>query len=206
MTQEASDHTSAVTDFIRDEVHHIAPNDPNLPLATNVVHQAQALTSEGWTRVRPEVVFRLRGPAWSLVNMKPADRLPFMDVQGMSHLRVNQFCEVCKESELCSTHAALASNDNVDFVPKHIDAMKAAGYCMVECGGAGDCFYYSMLFLASIYNVELYHAWHDHKNLRKKTCDNLLVTCYIMLCLLMFLSILKLYPGSQQFASSASRE
>ncbi len=176
------DHTSAITDSIRDEVYNIAPNNHNLPLAANIVQQAEALMSvlqrrqEVWTRVPPEVVLRLRGPAWSLVNMKPADRLPFMNTEGMSQFRVNQFCEDCREWELCSTHAALASNDNVDFLPKHVEAMKAAGYCMVECGGAGDCFYHCMLFLASIYNEELYHAWLDHDNLRKKTCDNLLVT------------------------------
>ncbi len=173
----------------------MAPTDPNLPLAANVVHQAQALMAvlqqrrvgqEDWARPRPDVTFDRRGPAWSLVNVKPADRLPLMDG---SNFRVNQFCEVCREWQLCPEHAALASNDNVDFVAKHVEAMKSAGYVMVECGGQGDCFYHSMLFLASIYDQELHSAWHDHDTFRKKTCANLLV----MVCFLMFLSILILY-------------
>ena len=83
------------------------------------------------------------------------------------------------------------------------NAMKAAGYCLVECGGGGDCFYHSMLFLARIYNQELYNAWHDHDKFRKQTCDNLLVTCYItMFCLLMLLSILTMYAEGRQFAFS----
>jgi hypothetical protein len=154
-----------------------------------------------WIQPQPSlgVVFLSRGRAWSEVNVKPSDRLPRMTAEGMTHLPVNQFCEDCREMELCITHARLVSNDNVDFIPKHIHAMKAAGYCLVECGGNGDCFYHSMLFLARIYNQELYHAWHDHDQFRKRTCDNLLVTYHItMLCLLNFL--LKTYPGSQQFA------
>lgn len=188
-------HASEITDSVREEVRQVAPTDPTLPLAANVVNQAQALMEvlqrrqEGWTRVPPEEPFRPRGPAWSLVNAKPADRLPFMDGDAMSNFRVNQFCEECSEWQLCSAHEALASIDNVDFIAKHVEAMKATGYVMVECGGAGDCFYHSMLFLASIYDQELYREWHDHDNFRKNTCDNLLV----MLCLLMFLTILILY-------------
>lgn len=214
---------AAISDSLFEQIQGAAPHDARLTPVENAKALAYAATdalaarrqrlprkqntdTSTWTRVHPEVVFRFRGPAWSLVNVKPADRLPFMDVDGMHQFRVNQFCEDCNEWELCSTHAALASNDNVDFIPKHVQAMKAAGYCMVECGGAGDCFYHSMLFLASIYNQELYRAWHDHDTLRKKTCDNLLVTCHItMLCSLMFLSILRMYPGTQQFASSVSR-
>ena len=188
-------HASDITDSVRAEVRNIAPTDPNLPLAANVLKQANALMDvlhrrqEVWTRIPPEDPFRLRGPAWSLVNVKPADRLPFMETDEMSHFRVNQFCEDCTEWRLCSAHEALASNDNVDFIAKHVEAMKSAGYVMVECGGEGDCFYHSMLFLASIYDQELYSEWHDHDTFRKKTCANLLV----MLCFLMFLTTLTLY-------------
>ena len=154
----------------------------------DVLHRRQ----EVWTRIPPEDPFRLRGPAWSLVNVKPADRLPFMETDEMSHFRVNQFCEDCTEWRLCSAHEALASNDNVDFIAKHVEAMKSAGYVMVECGGQGDCFYHSMLFLASIYDQELYSEWHDHDTFRKKTCANLLV----VLCFLMFLTTLLLYVSS----------
>jgi hypothetical protein len=151
-----------------------------------------ASAHEGWTRFPPEDPFRFRGPAWSLVNVKPADRLPFMEAEGYYTFRVNQFCKNCTEWRLCSAHEALASNDNVDYVAKHVEAMKSAGYVMVECGGQGDCFYHSMLFLASIYNQELYSEWHDHDTFRKKTCANLLV----VLCFLMFLTTLILYVSS----------
>ena len=114
--------------------------------------------------------------------MKPADQLPFMTEDGLTHFRVNQFCEACTNWCLCSTHAALVNVKNVDFIPKHLDAMKAAGYCMVECGGGGDCFYHSMLFLAKLFCTDLYQAWHDHDQFRKQTCDNLLVLLlFIML-------------------------
>jgi hypothetical protein len=145
-----------------------------------------------------------RGHAWSHVNLRQADRLPFMypdrryDSSIEGQFKVNQYCDECTDSTLCSTHQAMASNDDVDLMPKHCTAMKAAGYCLVECGGNGDCFYHSMLFLARIYDRELYNAWHDHDRFRKQTCDKLLVTlvtCYItMFCLLMFLSILTMCP------------
>jgi hypothetical protein len=122
-------------------------------------------------------MFDSRGRAWREVNLKPADRLPFMTTDGMEHFRVNQFCEDCTEWVLCPTHAPLESRQHADdaLMIKHMNAMKAAGYCLVECGGGGDCFYHSMLFLAKMYNADLYQAWHDHDQLRKTTCDNLLV-------------------------------
>ena len=179
------------------QVSHAKRKRVQLPGAAQVVEDGQTQ----WIQPQPSAGVVSRGRAWLEVNVKLSDRLPRMTAEGLTHFPVNQYCEDCRESELCKTHAPLVSNDNVDFIHKHLNAMKAAGYCLVECGGNGDCFYHSMLFLARIYNQRLYHAWRDHDQFRKQTCDNLLVTCYItMLCLLNFLSILKTYPGSQQFA------
>ncbi len=193
-------HLSAITDSVREQADLMVPNDPKLPPRANALAKGMAvlniLTARRraaskppaadrtcWTKPQasPGIVFHSRGPAWREVNVKPADRLPLMTEEGMTHFRVNQFCEVCTESQLCSVHAALVSNENVDFIPKHLNAMKAVGYCLVECGGDGDCFYHSMLFLAKLYDADLYQAWHDHDRFRKNTCDNLLVFHYLYL-------------------------
>lgn len=198
-------HFTAITDSVREEAALMAPNNPNLPPRKNAQAQGLAVLNiltarqsagkrpaarkrpaddrTSWTKPRPSpgIVFHSRGPAWREVNVKPADRLPPMTAEGMTHFRVNQFCELCTEWDLCSTHAALVSNDNVDFISKHFNAIKAVGYCLVECGGDGDCFYHSMLFLAKLYDAELYQAWHDHDQFRKNTCDNLLVFHYFYL-------------------------
>jgi hypothetical protein len=185
------------------QVSHDKRNRVQRPDAAHVVEDRQTQ----WIQPQPSAGVVSRGRAWSEVNVKLSDHLPRMTADGSTHLPVNQFCEHCRESELCKTHAPLVSKDTVDLIPKHLNAMKAAGYCLVECGGNGDCFYHSMLFLARIYNQGLYHAWCDHDHFRKQSCDNLLVTCYItMLCLLNFLSILKTYPGSQQFACIVFRQ
>jgi hypothetical protein len=186
-----SPHTSAITDSVLDEMHALAPNDPTLPLGANLVRQAAALTDilmersaraaeSRWTKPpsSSDIVFLSRGPAWLGVHVKPADRLPRMTADGMTHFRVNQFCDLCREWQLCKTHEAMASNDNTDLTASHFSAMKATGHCLVECGGAGDCFYHSMLFLAKLYRNDLYIAWGDHDKFRKQSCDKLLVIYY----------------------------
>jgi hypothetical protein len=179
----------------------------NILTSRRAARKPPAADQTGWTHASPEIVFHSRGPAWREVNVKPADRLPMMAEDGMTHFRVNQFCEDCGDWDLCSVHAALVSNENVDFLPKHFNAMKAAGYCMVECGGEGDCFYHSMLFLAKLHDANLFETWHDHDQFRKKTCDNLLVFHYLyMYYVVMILSILKMFPGYRRFASSGVRE
>jgi hypothetical protein len=195
-------HVSEITDSVREEAEVLAPNDPTLPPRTNakakglavleiLTGRRQAASRPAaadrtcWTKPQasPGIVFHYRGPAWREVNVKPADRLPLMTADGMTHFRVNQFCEDCREWELCPTHAALEATHHAEdaLMPKHFNAMKAVGYCLVECGGAGDCFYHSMLFLAKMYNADLYQAWHDHDQFRKTTCDNLLVLYYLYL-------------------------
>jgi hypothetical protein len=138
-----------------------------------------------------------RAHAWSSVIMTEADRLPYMQAEGMSHLKVNQFCEDCTVMQLCATHEPMARNDNVDLNPAHQAAIVAAGYCMIECGGEGDCFYHSMLFLAKLFRKDLFDKWVNHRQLREQSCQNLSVRCYHYV---MYLSVLKLYPGSQQFS------
>jgi hypothetical protein len=186
-----SPHTSAITDSVLDEMHALAPNDPTLLLGANLVRQAAALTDilierrahaaeSRWTKppASSDIVFLPRGLAWLDVCVKPADLLPRMTADGMTHLRVNQFCDLCREWQLCKTHEAMASHDNADLTPSHFSAMKATGYCLVECSGAGDCFYHSMMFLAKLHRNDLYIAWGDHDKFRKQSCDNLLVAYY----------------------------
>jgi hypothetical protein len=62
----------------------------------------------------------------------------------------------------------------VDLTELHMRAMKESGYCLVECGGGGDCFYHSMLFLARLHNMEvLVDQWKDHSTFRTSTCEKL---------------------------------
>lgn len=51
--------------------------------------------------------------------------------------------------------------------------MQAAGYCLVECGGYGDCFYHSMLFIARLFRPSLAAKWKDPKNFRNLTCQTI---------------------------------
>lgn len=101
--------------------------------------------------------------------MKPADRLPFVGA-----FRVNQYCEECSEWQLCPTHDAMKSQEPVDLTPLHMQAMEAAGYCLVECGGSGDCFYHCMLFLARLHMSRLVEKWVNHEHFRTITCEALL--------------------------------
>jgi hypothetical protein len=196
--------SAIISDSFMSNIHEAAPFDSAETPQQNAARLANAAIEElavrtNWSKPPASpLVLTSRGRAWSDVMLKPADRLPFMDVDGMTHLRINQFCEQCTNSKLCSEHEGIASTENVDLIPTHMHAMKAAGYCMVECGGGGDCFYHSMLFLARMYDQQLYDAWHDHDKFRKNTCDNLLVI--IVYCII--LSILTMYPDCRQFAFS----
>jgi hypothetical protein len=184
---ESHPHTSTITDSVMQQLQVRCPSQPTMTAMQNAVAQADALgdilrerAEQTWTRSLHTGLSR--GDAWSGVQIQPADRLPFMTAEGMSDFKVNQFCEDCKESQLCKTHEAMASNalgqDHLTYL--HVSAMKAAGYCMVECGGDGDCFYHSMLFLAQLHRRDLYNAWGgNHDSFRKQSCDKLLVRCYV---------------------------
>jgi hypothetical protein len=116
-----------------------------------------------------------RGDAWSSVVITPADYLPFHTGSNMAHFKVNQFCESCTHETLCTTHEAMRNSENVDLTRKHMAAITAAGYCLVECGGNGDCFYHSMLFIAQLFVPELYNQWQTHQRFRETVCKNLLM-------------------------------
>ena len=102
--------------------------------------------------------------------MKPALLLPF---KSGGKFRVNQDCEQCTDRALCKTHDAMKSKKAIDLTTLHMEAMQAAGYCLVECGGYGDCFYHSMLFIARLFRPSLAAKWKDPKNFRNLTCQTI---------------------------------
>ena len=121
-----------------------------------------------WERVPPDVCIS-RADAWALVAIKPAERLP--RASG-TNSPINHDCGDCRGEQLCKTHNRMMTR--VDFTELHMRAMKQSGYCLVECGGGGDCFYHSMLFLARLHNMEyLVDQWKDHSTFRKRTCEKL---------------------------------
>ena len=123
-----------------------------------------------WERVPCQVGCIPRAVAWARVVIKPAERLP--RASG-TNLPINHDCVDCRGEELCEKHNPMMTQD-VDFTELHMKAMKASGYCLVECGGGGDCFYHSMLFLARLHDIErLVTQWKDHSTFRTITCDNL---------------------------------
>ena len=138
-------------------------------------HKCGAGDSLLWTRLPQEMSWLSRGHSWQMVHIRPADRLPLMFPGTDSNLRVNQFCEDCREWKLCGGHEQMLSTTPFDFTELHMRAMDRAGYCLVESGGGGDCFYHSMLFLARMYNQALFKKWCNHEHFRKITCDHLLV-------------------------------
>ena len=121
-----------------------------------------------WERV-PQAVCRSRADAWARVAIKPAERLP--RAPG-TNLPINHNCVDCRGEQFCKTHNRMMTP--VDFTELHMRAMKESGYCLVECGGGGDCFYHSMLFLARLHNMEdLVDQWKDHSTFRTSTCEKL---------------------------------
>ena len=145
----------------------LAPSPPSEPEATppealpGGMGKPKPPASPGWVT---------RSDAWARVEIKPADRLP--RCPG-SNLPVNHLCDHCREDQLCPEHRKLLTID-FDFTELHMQAMNASEYCLVECGGGGDCFYHSMLFLARLHNVRhLVTKWKDHKSFRETTCEQL---------------------------------
>ena len=121
-----------------------------------------------WERV-PQVVCISRADAWARVAIKPAERLP--RASG-TNLPINHNCVDCRGEQFCKTHNRMMTR--VDLTELHMRAMKESGYCLVECGGGGDCFYHSMLFLSRLHNMEdLVDQWKDHSTFRTSTCEKL---------------------------------
>jgi hypothetical protein len=120
----------------------------------------------------PQDGWRTIGDAWNSVKAMPSDFLPnFPD----SHFKINQYCEECKDSKLCPTHEPMVCRTSVDLTARHFAAMKLSGHCMIECGGGGDCFYHSMMFLAKLFRQDLDRTWGSHAKLRALTCEKLKV-------------------------------
>ncbi len=95
--------------------------------------------------------------------------LPFSQIEGQEHLKVNQFCEDCTESSLCSVHKAMVpKTKESDFTHLHMTALRESGRAVVECGGEGDCFYHSALWLMHHFGVSAGNGI-DHKQLRLDT-------------------------------------
>ena len=123
-----------------------------------------------WRQVPINDAWINRSDAWARVEIKQVDRLPRMPG---TQFPVNQYCEDCEDDNLCQEHGKLMTKD-VDFTQLHMQAMNASGYCLVECGGGGDCFYHSMMFLARLHDCsELVTKWKDHASFRKTTCKQL---------------------------------
>ena len=100
--------------------------------------------------------------------------LPFMTAKNMEHLRVNQFCEQCSTQRLCDTHQSMVPKKKVaDFTPLHMDALRKSGRALVECGGAGDCFYHSVLWLMQLFEPKKASRYVDHVELRAATTSHL---------------------------------
>jgi hypothetical protein len=152
--------------FLRRSTGRPAPRKSSVGLA-----QGGGVVGGGaisWERV-PQVVCISRADAWARVAIKPAERLP--RASG-TNLPINHNCVDCRGEQFCKTHNRMMTP--VDFTELHMRAMKKSGYCLVECGGGGDCFYHSMLFLARLHNMEdLVDQWKDHSTFRTSTCEKL---------------------------------
>lgn len=178
--------SSSITDSMMDEIHTAAPQDSQLTPAQNAQRLGIAATSvllgrrtgknaKRWVTIPAQDSWQTTGEAWSSVIAKPSDFLPNCTEAHLCHFKINQMCEHCTESALCSTHEAMKCTTELDLTEKHFAAMKRSGHCMVECGGEGDCFYHSMMFLAKLFRPDLYEKWGSHAKFRADTCEKLLV-------------------------------
>jgi hypothetical protein len=173
-----------VSDSLMDEVHNAAPFDSSKSPQENAARLGAAaidvlfnrqVARQPWIRLPHNAQVLSRGEAWQQVQVKASDFLPYHSDPGMACFKINQCCEDCREWKLCARHEAMASKEFIDLTPAHYAAMKAAGYCLVECGGDGDCFYHCMMFLAQLFRPNVYKKWGNHKQLRMATCNSLMV-------------------------------
>ena len=94
-------------------------------------------------------------------------------------MEISHFQAKRLSSELCATHEAMKCKTELDLTERHFAAMKLSGHCMVECGGNGDCFYHSMMFLAKLFRQDLFRIWGSHAKFRADTCEKLSVRLLI---------------------------
>ena len=173
------------------DIHNTAPYNSTLTPIQNAVRlglaATDALLARTLTRNRKEntkkrwVTFEhddtclTKADAWRVVECMESDYLPNFTEKHLLDFKVNQFCDACQGNTLCATHKVMKCNDLVDLTQKHFSAVKVSGHCIVECGGEGDCFYHSMMFLAQMFRQDLYKQWGSHDKLRRDTCEKLLV-------------------------------
>lgn len=142
--------------------------------AVNIsVTRAQKMRDAAWMTMPLNDEWLERGNAWGRVVMSEADYLPPHSTHPQ--FKVNHFCETCAEdtSKLCQEHAKLKDAGNVNLTYKHFAAVRASGHCLVECGGNGDCFYHSMLFIAKLFRPDLFEQWQTHAKFRVLVCEEL---------------------------------
>jgi hypothetical protein len=103
-----------------------------------------------------------------------ADFLPFLSDKGMTHLKPNHGCQSCTSERLCQRHQALVLGvGNLDLTVRHSELLWASNRIFVECGGNGDCFYHSVMFLAELFLPHLARQWCNHETLRLANCRHL---------------------------------
>jgi hypothetical protein len=177
----------SISDSLMDNIHDAAPFDASLTPMQNAVRLGNAATdallarkgaAQKWEKIQHNDEWLTKCDAWSSVECMPSDFLPNFTEENLCGFKVNQFCEECRALRLCPTHQRMTSKANVDLTAKHMAAIKASGCVLVECGGDGDCFYHSMMFLARRFRQDLYHRWGSHSKMRQDACQNLLVSLH----------------------------
>ena len=169
-----------------EEIDALAPPDTRLTAAQQaqrvgmaalaVVMERRGSAKKRWMRTPFNASWLSVSEAWTSVISKPSDFLPNHTDPQHCHFKINQFCEDCTQFSLCPTHDAMRlKTTEVDLTERHLAAMIASGHCMVECGGQGDCFYHSIMFLAKVFRPDLFRTWRTHSKLRTDTCEKLSV-------------------------------
>lgn len=66
---------------------------------------------------------------------------------------------------LCAVRSV---SDGVDYSDKHFNYFRLRKWALLECGGAGDCFFYSVLFLNKLNGYQYPEMRRTHPALRKQ--------------------------------------
>jgi hypothetical protein len=105
-----------------------------------------------------------------------SEDLPFFQEAHLRQFRINHFCENCSTASpnLCPEHLAMVPDLGAgsDYTAIHMRALKEANFALVECGGDGDCFYHSVVFLASLFQQSLFETWQNANTCRTLVCDH----------------------------------
>ena len=105
-----------------------------------------------------------------------SEDLPYFQEAHLRQFRINHFCENCSTASpnLCPEHLTMVPTLGAgsDYTAIHMLAMKEANFALVECGGDGDCFYHSVVFLASLFQQSLFETWQNPKTCRTLVCEH----------------------------------